>query len=129
MVSLRFFGPWGEERTREQNINIPFNFLPKNTMEYAVSAGIIEDLGKSRFLQARINYGLTPSLTVGGGVEYLSSLTPEPAMPFMNTSLRVFNNLLFSGEYTYGVRAQSTLTYLFASNLQFALNYTRYNKD
>ncbi len=129
MVSLRFFGPWGEERTREQNINIPFNFLPKNTMEYAVSAGIVEDPDKSRFLQARINYGLTPSLTVGGGVEYLSSLTPEPAMPFIHTSLRVFNNLLFSGEYTYGVRTQSTLTYRFASNLQFALNYTRYNKD
>jgi hypothetical protein len=129
MVSLRFFGPWGEERTREQNINIPFNFLPKNTMEYAVSAGIVEDPDKNRFLQARINYGLTPSFTVGGGVEYLSSLTPEPAMPFINTSLRVFNNLLFSGEYTYGVRTQSTLTYQFASNLQFALNYTRYNKD
>ena len=93
------------------------------------SAGIVEDPHKSRFLRARINYGATSSLTAGGGVEYLSSVTQEPAMPFINTSLRVFNNLLFSGEYTYGVRTKSTLTYRFTSNLQIDLNYTRYNKD
>ena len=43
IVKIKFFGPWGEERTHEQNINIPFNFLPKNTLEYTVSAGIVED--------------------------------------------------------------------------------------
>ena len=43
MVKLRFFGPWGEERIREQNISIPFNFMPVNTLEYTASAGIVED--------------------------------------------------------------------------------------
>jgi len=33
LVKLKFFGPWGEERTREQNINIPYNFLPAKTLE------------------------------------------------------------------------------------------------
>ena len=28
VVKLKFFSPWGEERVREQNISIPFNFLP-----------------------------------------------------------------------------------------------------
>jgi hypothetical protein len=28
LVKLRFYGPWGEELSREQNIQIPFNFLP-----------------------------------------------------------------------------------------------------
>jgi len=27
-VKLKFYGPWGEERVQEQNISIPFNFLP-----------------------------------------------------------------------------------------------------
>ncbi len=129
MVKLRFFGPWGEERTREQNINIPFNFLPKKTMEYTVSAGIVEDSLKSRFSRASVNYGVTRSLTVGGGVEYLSSVTSAPAMPYLNASLRITNNLLLSGEYTYGVRAKGTLTYRLPSNLQFDLNYAWYEKD
>jgi len=27
-VKLQFYGPWGEERSKEKNISIPFNFLP-----------------------------------------------------------------------------------------------------
>lgn len=129
IVNLKFFGPWGEERTREQNINIPFNFLPKRTMEYTVSAGIVEDSLRSRFSQASINYGVSRSLTVGGGVEYLSSVISGPALPFMKASLRITNNLLFSGQYTYGVRAKGTLTYRLPSNLQLNLNYAWYEKD
>jgi hypothetical protein len=129
IVNLKFYGPWGEERTREQNITIPFNFLPKGTMEYTVSGGIVEDSLRSRFSQASINYGISRSLTVGGGVEYLSSVISGPAMPFLNGSLRITNNLLLSGQYTYGVRTKGTLTYRLPSNLQFDLNYTWYDKD
>jgi len=129
IVNLKFFGPWGEERIREQNINIPFNFLPKRTMEYTASAGIVEDSLRSIFSKASINYGVNRSLTVGGGVEYLSSIKSGPALPFLNTSLRITNNLLFTGQYTYGVRAKGTLTYRLPSNLQFDLNYTWYEKD
>ncbi len=32
IVKLKFYGPWGEERTREQNINIPYNFLPAKNL-------------------------------------------------------------------------------------------------
>ena len=129
IVQLKYFGPWGEERTHEQNINIPFNFLPKNTMEYNISAGIVEDTLKSRFSRASINYGVTRSLTLGGGIEYLSSVTSNPAMPYVNASFRVFNNLLLSGEYTYGVRAKGTISYRMPSNLQFDLNYSKYDKN
>ena len=78
MVKLKFFGPWGEERTREQNISIPFNFLPPKTLEYTVGAGIVEDTLMSRFSRADVNYGVTRSLTVGAGAEYLSSLSSNP---------------------------------------------------
>ncbi|MCE5345627.1 MAG: SPOR domain-containing protein [Bacteroidales bacterium] len=128
-VILKYIGPWGEERTREQNINIPFNFLPVETFEYTVSAGIVEDTLKSRFSRASLNYGLTRSITVGGGAEYLSSVTSGNTMPYLNSSLRITNNILLSGEYVFGVRAKSTLTYRLPSNLQFDLNYTWYDKD
>lgn len=129
IVRLKFYGPWGEERTREQNISIPFNFLPKNTLEYTISAGIEEDSIGSRYSRASINYGVTRSLTLGGGMEYLSSLLSNPAMPYLNASLRITNNILLYGEYAYGVRAKGTLTYRFPSNMQLDLNYTWYDKD
>ncbi len=129
MVRLKFYGPWGEERTKEQNISIPFNFLPQKTLEYKISAGIVEDSRKSMFSRAMVNYGLTRSITIGGGAEYLSSVTSGPLMPFLNASLRITSNMLLTGEYTYGVRARSTFTYRLPSNLQFDLNYTWYDKD
>lgn len=128
VVQTKFYGPWGEERTREQTISIPFNFLPKNTFEYRVSAGVVEDSVLSRFSRAAFNYGIARRLTAGGGIEYLSSVATGPAMPFINASWSLFNNFLLSGEYTYGVRTRGTLSYRLPSNLQLDVNYAWYEE-
>lgn len=129
MVKLKFFSPWGEERTKEQNINIPFNFLPVNTLEYNISAGFVEDSEFSKFTRASLNYGLSRRITIGTGVEYLSSLTTQPFMPFFNGSLRITNNLLLTGDYVYGVKAGGALTFRLPSNLQFDVKYIYYEED
>ena len=127
-VKLQFYGPWGEEHSKEQNISIPFNFLPVGEFEYKVSAGMVEDGHNSRFSRAGFNYGVTRRITVGGGLEYLSSITSGKTMPFLNTSLRLASSLLVSGEYTYGVRSKGILSYRLPSNVQFEINYTKYKK-
>ncbi|MFN8241692.1 MAG: SPOR domain-containing protein [Bacteroidales bacterium] len=129
IVKLKFYGPWGEEKTREQSINIPFNFLPEKTFEYTVSGGFVEDTSMSRFARASLNYGVTRGLTVGAGVEYLSSVSSGPAMPFVRASLKVTNNLLLLGEYTHGVRLKGNLTYRLPSNIQLDLSYALYDKN
>ena len=128
MVKLKHYGPWGEERINEQNINIPYNFIPEKTLEYSVNAGIVEDTLFSKYGKATVNYGLSRSITIGAGMEYLSSVTSGPVMPFVKASFRVAGNILLNTEYTYGVRARGTLTYRLPSNLQFDLNYIRYKK-
>ena len=127
-VRLKFYGPWGEERVREQNITVPFNFVPKKTLEYKVSAGMIQDYFNSTFARAQANYGLFSSVTVGTGVEYLSSLTTGELMPFVNGSFRLAPNLMLSGEYSPEVRSKGTLTYRLPSSLQFDVNYIYYKK-
>lgn len=129
MVKLKFYGPWGEERTREQSLSIPYNFIPHREFEYMVSAGIVEDTLWSRFSRASISYGATRFLTLGGGAEYLSSVSSGPLMPFVNASVRLPGNVLVSGEYTYGVRARGTLAYRLPSNVQLDLDYIRYDRD
>jgi len=128
VIKLRLYGPWGEERTTEQNINIPFNFLPQRQLEYTVSAGMVEDSAHSRFSRANFNYGLGKRITIGGGMEHLSSVTTGKNMPFANASLRLASNLLISGEYIYGVRMKNVLSYRLPSNLQFELTYSRYKR-
>ena len=126
LVRLRFYGPFGEERIRERFITTPFNFIPKNKLEYSVSAGIVEDSVWSRFSRANVNYGLTRGITLGAGYEYLSSVSSGPFMPFVTGSFRLAPNLLLTGEYTHSVRARAALTFRLASNLQFDIDYINY---
>ncbi len=75
-IRLRFFGPWGEERLMEENVSVPFNFLPYKEFEYTASAGFLEDSVNSIFTRVQTGYGLTKFMTFGGGVEYK---VPSPA--------------------------------------------------
>ena len=128
LLKLRFYGPWGEEISHEQNIQIPFNFLPVGEFEYTASAGIVTDSLNSRFGRVSCNYGLGERLTVGAGTEYLSSVVNGRNIPFVNASLRLSSNLFLSGEYALGVRAKLVASYHTASDLQIELNYTRYTR-
>ena len=128
-VKLRFYGPWGEVRTSEKYFSIPFNFIPLHEFEYSVTAGIVDDDQRSRYSRASFNYGLGRHITVGGGTEYLSSVTSGKYMPFINASLRIGSNLLVSGEHIYGVRSKGIISYKHPSNLQVDLNYTHYAED
>lgn len=128
VVKLRFYGPYGEERSTEQNITVPFNFLPKNEFEYTASSGILEDEDRARYARLSTNYGLTRNVTIGGGIEYLSSITSGTKIPFVNASVRLLPNLLFSGEYDHDVRSKALLTYNLPSGLQVEVNNTWYKK-
>lgn len=125
-IKLRFYGPYGEERTKELNVEIPFNFMPVNEFEYTATAGIVEDSMHSKFSRLAVNYGLSSKVTLGGGVEYLSSITSGSTMPFVNLSARIAPGLLFTGDYTYGVRSRALLNYRLPMNLQMEASYTRY---
>lgn len=127
-IKLRLYGPFGEERSTEQNINIPFNFLPEKEFEYTASGGIVEDGHDTRFARFSSNYGLSRHITVGAGFEYLSSVTSGSKIPYVNTSFRLLPNVLISGEYDYNVRTRAVLNYNLPSGLQFEL-YSNWYKE
>ncbi len=128
-IRLKFYGPWGEEREREQNITIPYNFLPVKEFEYTLSAGVVEDSSWSRFSRASMHWGATRFLTLGGGAEYLSSVSPRPFMPFIDASVRLTNSIMLSGVYTYGVKASGALSWRLPANMQLDLDYAWYHPD
>jgi len=128
-VSLRFYGPYGEERTQDRVINIPYNFVPKNELEYTLSAGVVEDDDLNHYSRINFNYGLSNAFTIGGGVEYLTGVTSGEVMPFVSSSIRFASNFLFTGEYMYGVKAEGILSYRTPGNLQVDLNYIKYDED
>ncbi len=125
-IQLKFYGPFGEERSKELIISIPFNFLPYHETQYVASAGFVEDSARSKFFRTSIGYGLNHAATIGAGVEYLSSVTSGKTMPFVNASVRLNSQLLFSADYVYSVRGKAVLDYRLPKDLLIELNYTHY---
>jgi hypothetical protein len=125
-IKLKFYGPWGEERYKEQTLTIPFNFMPTKKLEYTFGAGLVEDGKGTIFSRGNFNYGVSKSITLGGGVEYLSSVSSGTVMPFFTLATRPLSNLILSGEYAYGVRGKAILNYQPFKNIQMELNYTKY---
>ncbi|AMR30107.1 hypothetical protein A0256_01080 [Mucilaginibacter sp. PAMC 26640] len=128
IIKLRFYGPYGEERSSEQNILIPFKFLPQNEFEYTATAGIVDNVNSGFYSRFSSNYGLTKKITIGGGMEYLSSISTRKEIPFFDASVRVLPNLLFYGEYDFGVKSKAGLSYNLPSGLQLEVNDTWYTR-
>ena len=126
-VTTRYIGPWGEEHRYTQAFIVPFTLLPANVLEYRASAGMVEDSTGSFYSQARLNYGCTDHITLGAGVEYLTSVSKDKSLPFVNAAIRMASNLTLSGEYVFGVRYKGQLNYGAPSGLQAELQYVKYD--
>jgi hypothetical protein len=125
-VKLRYCGPYGEERIREQNFTIPFSFLPPGEMEYNAAAGVIEDGSMNPFLRADMKFGLTRFFTAGGGVEYVTKDTTKGTIPFVNASLALAPSLMLSAEYAHGVSFQSAVQWSLPSSFRCEAQYRLY---
>lgn len=125
-LKLKFYGPMGEERTEERTMNVPYTVMPAGEFEYSISAGVLEDSSLSRLGKAELNYGVNRFLTVGGGLEYLSSIPNGPFIPYANATIQPFGKLTLNGEYAHGVRARGILFYYLYKNAVLEIDYTKY---
>ena len=126
-LKLKFYGPLGEERTEERTINIPYSILPANESEYSLSAGVLQDRSSSRFAKGELNYGISRTLTLGGGMEYLSSIATGAYIPYIKGTFQPFSGLIVNGEYASGVRSRGLLSYYFGKNTLLEVDYDKYD--
>lgn len=128
-ILLKYYGPNGEQRSTEGNISMPYIFIPVRKLEYALSAGLVEDSSWSKYARLQLNYGLIKRLTIGTGVEYLSSIAKIKIMPFCTADFRLGRNLMFATEYTPNVRSMLSSNLQLSPNLLVELNATSYTPE
>ncbi|MBV5342155.1 hypothetical protein JZU68_00555, partial [bacterium] len=68
-VTLRYYGPNGEEQADRKTYNMPYNMLPVGEFEYRVSGGSLLNGLNSLYARAETNLGVTKWLTAGAGYE------------------------------------------------------------
>lgn len=126
LIHVKYYGPNGEQRMGEANVSMPFLYIPKGKLEYSISAGLVEDGKWSKYSRAQFNYGFSNRITLGGGIEYLSSIAGKKEIPFATMNFRISRNMLFSFEYNHGVKSSITGHYRTPSNVIFEAMYTKY---
>ena len=125
-LKLKFYGPLGEERTDERTMNVPYTVMPAGEFEYGLSGGVLQDTLSSRFGRAEFNYGVSRILTVGGGLEYLSSIANAPYIPFATATIQPFSKMTINGEYAHGVKARGVLDYYLRKDIFLEIDYARF---
>lgn len=114
LITLKMYGPNGEIRTEEQFIAIPYNLIPKNSVEYTVAGGST-DQGRETgtFAQGTAYYGVLDNLTAGlatdvpVSAEDSSELTVAADLTFqplgnmtLNTSFSPNNEISLAANFT-----------------------------
>lgn len=127
-LRLKFYSPLGEERTEERSLNVPFTFLPENTFEYDLAGGVTQINTGRKYGLATLNYGLSPFITVGGGLEYLSSIPNQPFIPFTRFSVQPFSKMVVNLEYAHNVGINGLVNYNFSRNAFLEFNYEKYSE-
>lgn len=128
-VRYKFYGPWGEEKSADKIINVPFTFLPKNKFEYTLTAGKIQDDSKNIYSRATANYGLSQKITIGAGAEYNGSFEKNKLLPFANASVRVGGAIIYSAEFSPGLLFKSAVNLRIKNQLQLEAQLIKYNAD
>ncbi len=127
-LELRFYGPMGEERSEQRIINTPYTFTPAGKLEYIIAGGILETNKNTTFARSEFSFGLERSITIGGGLEYLSSIQDGQYIPFVCTSFLPFTKLMVKGEYAHNVRMKGIINYYFWDNALIVLDYSKYQE-
>jgi hypothetical protein len=126
IIKLKFYGPLGEERTEEIIKNTPYTFIPEKSLNYYLTTGIVQDTLNSRFIKIGLNYGVTRSLTVAGGLEYLSSNFNEPFIPFAQVAYQPYSRMVLNFEYVHQNELKGLLNFNLTKDAFVAVNYTKY---
>ncbi|TXD52016.1 hypothetical protein [Polaribacter sp. IC063] len=127
-LTLRFYGPLGEERVEERTQNTPYTFMPKKVLEYNVAGGILENDDGSTFVRSEVNYGVSRFLTIGAGVEYLSSIPEQPFIPFANAAFQPFSEMIVNFKYAHNVSFKGLLNYYFGKSAFLEVEYKNFAK-
>jgi len=127
-IALKLYGPNGEIKTEEQQVRIPYNLIPKKTIEYTVGGGeVTTPLGKRLHAMPGAYYGVTSNFTVGAGMDLpLASDKKEKVLYAGQATYQVFGNLTASSLISPSNTLQASLNYMLPTFATAGASFARY---
>jgi hypothetical protein len=124
-LTLKFYGPLGEERSEERVLNIPYTLAAAKTLTYSLTAGILQDTYKDYYSKVTFNYGFTRALTVTGGFEYLSNSPKEQFLPYTAITFQPIPSSILNFNYLHNSSLAGLLNVNITKTAFLTIAYTQ----
>ena len=125
ILKLKFYGPLGEERTEERTKNTPYRFTPFKALAYSLTSGIVQNTKNTYYSRLILDYGITNTLTITGGLEYLSAKPNNIFVPFAKISFQPISKLILNLDYLNQENFNGLLNYYITSSTFLEIDYSK----
>lgn len=131
IVTLKLYGPSGEIRTEEQYIHIPYNLVPRNSIEYAIAVGAAQNqLLNSKYTQVATYYGVSNRVTVGLLTDIpLDRADAEPVSVAGEATVQLAGNLTANAGHAPGYASQVAMNFSQPSLVSIDGSLTSYRRS
>ncbi|HKJ31295.1 MAG TPA: hypothetical protein VKA34_05675, partial [Balneolales bacterium] len=131
-LNLKIYGPNGNVTEWNKLVQIPYSFIPKNTINYNVNAGetrynLSSNYQRNKVIQTNVKYGISNWMTAQFGVDYVNYDTHSSPIFYTTINTRIATQYLLSADIVpndlYRIKAQVTYPKL----ASWEVKYTRYD--
>jgi hypothetical protein len=129
LIVLKKYGPWGEEEIEEQNMPIPYVFVPEKQIDYQIYSGFTFDSLHQAFAFGKVSYGLNRKSTIGVGYEYFENNTNNPGIPFMSASAIFFRKFLTNYLVLFNASQQISAGYRLNNGISIESQFRYFSPD
>ncbi len=125
-LALRFYGPNGEERLEEREINIPYGFARAGKLQYDFHLGVLQHQRASYATGLRLDYGVNRKLTIGTNIEQIQTDSLTLQVPALQLTGMPLNRLIWSATWVEGGYFRSIFNYALPSRISFQGGVSKY---
>jgi len=123
-ATLKFYGPYGEERTHQRTIIIPYTFLPSGEVEYSGAVGaIVEQASTIPAADFKVGIGVTSWLSFGANMEWEERGLGRDLTHAYTAALRIGDNMLCEGSYAPGSFADGSIAMVLPFRSSFDIRW------
>lgn len=127
-LDMKIYGPSGEFREEQRRIQIPYSFIPKGEINYAINIGKLNSVNNN-LVQVNVIAGLTDWLTNKVGIDYLNSPFYNKPVAYNSLSLRIGTSYLLNFDAAPAAVYRATFSGVYPSLANFDLTYSSYRQN
>lgn len=127
-VTIRSFDGWGQENVRSFRVNVPRTLIPPGEFQYSISGGKTRSPQDLFNLTNTLDWGVTPSLTLGTKIDYFNlGSSQRNVFAAITATTRFTEGLVLAYAISPAAFSEASLSWLFPSNVEISLSGTHFS--